>query len=263
MKAAAGFIAVVLLWAAGNLFTGPLQHHFIFRFDSLPADHAFPFEQPFEEVVIPNGEAQIHGIYFVPDSAKGAVLYFHGNRGSVERWAAEVADEFLSRGYAVFIPDYRGYGKSRGPVSEEGFYEDANACYRWLSSRWIDSQIVVYGRSLGSAAACEVAAKASPRNLILETPFTSIEDLFYSYYPFLPGVFRFQFQLDNASRMPSIKAPVIIMAGSKDRTVPVSNTEGLRPLLKPGDRYEVVEGGRHNSLGSFPQYDALLDQVLR
>jgi pimeloyl-ACP methyl ester carboxylesterase len=63
--------------------------------------------------------------------------------------------------------------------------------------------------------------------------------------------------------MPSIKAPVVVLAGSKDRTVPLSNTEALRPLLKPGDRYEIVEGGRHNSLGTFPQYDALLDQVLR
>lgn len=263
MKAAALFISVALLWAAGNLFTGPLQHHFIFRFDSLPDDYVFPFKRTFEEVLIPNGHATIHGVYLTPDSAKGAVLYFHGNRGTVERWGPEIADEFLSRGYAVFIPDYRGYGKSKGPVSEESFYADADACYRWLVSRWKESQIVVYGRSLGSAAACGAAANASPKLLILETPFTSMEDLFYAYYPFLPDVFSFRFQLDNVSRMALIRAPVIIVAGSKDRTVPPGNTEGLRPLLKPGDRYEIVEGGRHNSLGSFRQYDALLDQALR
>ncbi len=254
--------ALVLLWLTGNLMTGPLQEFFIFRSSPLPQDHAFVSPLPFQEVFIERPSGQIHGLYIVPEQPRGAVLYFHGNSGSVDRWV-EVADDFTSRGYAVFIPDYRGFGKSTGPLSEKNFYDDSWACYEWLATHWEDSLIVVYGRSLGSTAAVEVASRRKVRLLFLETPFSSMKELFYSYYPLIPRIFSFRYELDNRSRLVKVTCPVIIVAGSDDRTVPLRNVETLKAHLKPGDIVEVIQGGEHNDLSSFRQYHKLLDQALR
>lgn len=254
------FAGLVGLWLLGNLFTGVLQDYFIFRFNPLPADYTFQVQHPFEEVTIASKEGTLHGLYFPNDSASHVVLYFHGNRGNVTRWA-EVANQFLHRGYAVFIPDYRGYGKSTGKRSEDHFYADAQLAYEWANKKFAN-RVVVFGRSLGTAAAAYVAGNNVCSHVLLETPFFSMKDLFYTYYPFLPRMFFFKYEFNNTTYLKNYTGKISVVAGADDMVVPFRSAGKYRDHLKPTDRMLVIENGSHNNLAEFSAYQQFLDEEL-
>ena len=256
-----GVIICFALWALSNFLTFFLQDYFIFRLDALPKEYTFQITQPYQEVTISRKDGEVHGLLFLQENPKGIVLFFHGNRGNVERWK-EVSERFLLRGYSVFIPDYRGYGKSTGKRNEEIFYADALACYGWLNENFPNLPITVYGRSIGSAAATYVAAHAECKRLILETPFYSMKDLFYTYYPFLPRLFFFRYEFPNHTYLDQTKVPVSIIVGKEDGVVPYRCSRKLEQHLKPNDAWMVVEEGSHNDLDQFDEYWRFLDQAL-
>lgn len=253
---------IIGLLLVGNIFTALLQDYFIFRFAPLSENHAFVKNPVMEEVTLSQANGKLHGIFFSHPNAKGVVLFFHGNRGNVERWK-EVVDRFTSRGYAVFIPDYRGYGKSTGPRSESNFYADALACHQWLMQRFREDQIVIYGRSIGSAAATYVAAKAQSKKLILETPFYSMKDLFYTYYPFLPPVFWFKYEFKNHQYLDQVDGDVHVVVGGEDLVVPLRCSIKLQKHLRNPSNFIIIDQGSHNDLASFEAYSLFLDQALQ
>ena len=97
-----------------------LQDKFIFRPEKLPADYTYKFAIPFRQIDLPVAiERNLSIIQFtVPDSVrKGIVLYFHGNRSNINRYA-QYASNFTRNGYEVWMMDYPGYGKSTGKRTE-------------------------------------------------------------------------------------------------------------------------------------------------
>ncbi|MDR2188906.1 MAG: alpha/beta hydrolase [Azonexus sp.] len=132
-------------------------------------------------------EVKLHG-WFVPHpSARGTVLLFHGNASSIGNWL-EWPRLFHHLGYAAFIIDYRGFGRSTGTPSEQGTHEDASAAWRYLTAtRGITAKdIVIVGHLLGGAVAAELAARVTPRALVLQSTFTAFPDLAADIYPWLP-----------------------------------------------------------------------------
>lgn len=252
---------LLAIWLLATLLTGPLLSTILFRSTMLPDDYLIQADHPFEEVFIDVDGGKLHALYFKPDSAVGVVLYYHGNRGSVERWS-RVAGQFLERGYAVFLPDYRGYGKSRGGRSEEIFYSDAMRWRQWLQKEWPDTVVTVYGRSLGSAAATHVASKSVCRVLVLETPFASIPDVAYAHAPWLPHIFYFSYQFSNEDMITEVQEPVAIVVSGRDRVVPMNATISLKEGLKDGDEMLVVEGASHHNLRGYEEYRRFLDRWL-
>ncbi|MCO6486651.1 MAG: alpha/beta fold hydrolase [Saprospiraceae bacterium] len=253
------------LWLLGNLLTYGLQFPIIFRPDRLDREFRFAWEYPFEEVWMRTPrEGKIPALWFQPEgttSPKGVVLYFHGNSGALDRWGHIYEQQFRARGFDVFIPDYRRFGKSRGPVSEEAFFTDALAAYDTLRVRYPSEKIILYGRSMGSGMASYVAAHRPAAHLVLETPFSSMPDLFYTYYPFLPRLFLFRFRLDNRLWVSRVPYPVTVLAGSKDRVVPLRCARRLTVSLKPDDRFVVIDGAGHNNLRNFPAFHKAMDDV--
>lgn len=253
---------VVVLWLVGNLFTRVWQDYFIFRFSSLPSSMALRFEHPHHEVFLAGAEGgKLHAVYFQSPAPKGVVLYFHGNRGNVSRWG-HVHKTFVALGYDVLIPDYRGYGRSSGARSEGLFLADAELWYRWVLHRYPSEKITLYGRSLGSAPATFLAARHACARLLLETPFSSMRSLFYSYYPFLPPVFFFKYQFDNEQIMQDVACPVHVFIGRRDFVVPFRCARRLLPLLKPSDTVTIIKAGGHNNLVSFDEYQFALSRAL-
>src|SRR5436190_10922828 len=108
---AAGYLGVVLFYYV-------LQERFIFLRIRTRQGHQYTYKTPFEErrITAPDG-ARLHALYFKADKPRGVVLYFHGNAGSLRRWG-RFAPRFTTLGYEVLMPDPRGYGKSRGDLSE-------------------------------------------------------------------------------------------------------------------------------------------------
>lgn len=256
-------IAAVCLWALGNLFTGPLQHWFIFRPKVLPQDFRYQFEAPFEELFIEAPRrGRLNALWFrAAAPAKGVVLYFHGNAGSLERWG-HLHHFFTRQGYDFLVYDYRGYGKSTGPRNQAILYEDAMAFYRFARQHYAPHQILLYGRSLGSVFASRVAAEHPARMLVLETPFYSLTDLFYTYYPFLPRAFYLRYRFSNARSLRKVQIPVVIFQGTDDLIVPYRCAARLQKVLKPSDHFYTVPGAGHNNLLFYDIYNRKMEEIL-
>ncbi len=259
-----GASTLVSLWGIGNLLTYGLQKHFLLQPDQLPETYTFSFPAKFEEVNLQAEDgALINGLHFRTDSApsKGVILYCHGNAGDLSRWG-DFHSEFLPLGYDLFIYDYRGYGKSRGDISEASYYSDTKLVYNHLRKEYEANEIVIYGRSLGSAMASYLASEVPCRQVILETPFASMKDLFHSYYPFLPPVFMFRFAFNNKAHLQKVDEPITIFQGTNDWIVPLECAEKLKPYLKENDEFITLEGGNHNNLSTFPKYTDKLRETL-
>ena len=178
------------------------------------------------------------------------MLYFHGNRDNVNRYAKYAAN-FTKHGYEVWITDYPGYGKTTGNLTEENLYMQAKEVYKLASSKFRQRHIIVYGKSLGSGIASYLASKKPCRRLILETPYYSIPDLFSSYAPFYPTDAMSHFKLPTGEYLREIHIPVTIFHGNDDWIIPYRCAAKLKKFLKPGDEFVTIDKGSHNDLNDF------------
>ena len=204
----------------------------------------------------------INCIYATLPQNKNVVLYFHGNGSSLNSWKL-VADEIIPQGANLLMIDYRGYGKSTGTISEEGFYTDAETAYQFLKTKgYGDENIFLYGRSLGSGIAVEMAIRHPVKGMILESPYTSVIDVAKSHRPYLfPGlILRYKF--NSLLKAPSIKIPVLIIHGLKDGTIPVTQGEILAAAINSKKHLLIIENGNHANLSSFEVYKKALNQFL-
>ncbi|RYG32931.1 MAG: alpha/beta fold hydrolase [Chitinophagaceae bacterium] len=241
-----------------------LQEKFIFHPQKLPAGHTFNFAQPFQEVYLPvNDDKNISIVRFtVPDSlCKGVVLYFHGNRNNIERYAA-YASSFTRNNYEVWMMDYPGFGKSTGDRSEEILYSDALLFYKMARAKFGTDSIILYGKSLGSGIAAQLASIRDCKKLILETPYSSMDDL-ASHWAFMyPVTWMLHYHLPTDEYLPQIKVPITILHGTKDEIIPFSHAKHLATIARPGTELIPIEGGKHNNLSEFAVFQRKMDSLL-
>jgi len=246
-------------------FADYLQCKALFRPEPLPAAHRFSFgNAAFEEHFLPTADGACLNVlrfWAHGQQKRGAVLYFHGNRGNLQRWG-HLHVHFTQRGYDFVVPDYRGYGKSTGRPHEHTLYEDAHRLYDWMREQYPAAQIGLYGRSLGSAPAAYLAAHVRARHLILETPFDSIPGLLAAYLGRERLPIRTTFVFANDRHLRQSPLPVLLFHGTADRVVPLRCAERLRACLKPTDEFVVIPGGAHNNLPTFPLYQQTLSRWL-
>ncbi|MCC7502552.1 MAG: alpha/beta hydrolase [Flavobacteriales bacterium] len=240
------------------------QERFIFVRFRLKPSFVFKFPASFEErwTKAPDG-AELHGLYFRTESPRGVVLYFHGNTGSLRRWGPR-ATRFLRLGHDVFMPDYRGYGKSRGKLNEAALHADAERWYQELLERWPEERITIYGRSLGTGFAVPLAAAHRPRGLILESPFANFIEVARHYLSILPYrlILRYPFRSDKA--MLRVKCPVYIFHGKRDPVVPYATALRLYSLVPPDVHREMFSfaKGYHNDLAQYGRFKRALRRIL-
>jgi alpha-beta hydrolase superfamily lysophospholipase len=195
-------------------------------------------------------------------TAKLIVLLFHGNAGNISHRFDKFA-VLRDLGVDTFIIDYRGYGRSEGNPDEPGTYRDARAAYDYLvTQRKIAPRaIVVYGESLGSAIAADLATKVDVGGLILEEAFTSIGDVGQKMFPFFPVRWLVRNKYDTLSKMPCIKVPLLILHSRDDEIFNIRHAQRL--LAAANDPKQLVElRGHHNDafLVSAPIYHAAMQQ---
>jgi pimeloyl-ACP methyl ester carboxylesterase len=257
-------ILVTLVYCSVGIALYHLQEKFLFHPIPLAPDFKFKFDIPFREINIAMNETDtLNIIHFFPSDSmpKGAVIYFHGNKGNVIRYEDE-ARLFLKQGYEVWIPDYPTFGKTTGALTEENMYRQAKEVYKLVHSKFDAEKIIVYGRSLGSGVASYIAAKEKCKRLILETPYSSIPDLMSSYAPIYPTGRMAHFKFPVGEYLQEVQVPVLIFQGTNDGTVPYRCAAKLKNVLKPGDEFVRIENGAHNNLNEFPLFHQKLDSVL-
>jgi fermentation-respiration switch protein FrsA (DUF1100 family) len=190
------------------------------RAASSPAAAGVPEMRPVEYRA--PGDLALTGWFAAPAHRNAPVLvYFHGNAGSIADRSDKVRP-FLDRGFGVLLAGYRGYGGNPGRPSETGLLDDGRAALDYLGAAGIEAgRTVLYGESLGSGVAVALAAERPMAALILEAPFTSIVDVASSAYPWLPVRLAMIDRFNSLARIKSVNAPILILHGERDTTVPV------------------------------------------
>jgi len=198
---------------------------------------------------------RIHGWYaparveLSPRKPNITILLFHGNGGNLTDRIEKI--QLLTKvGADVFAIDYRGYGRSEGRPNELGIYEDGHTAYRYLTeTRGIPSErIVVLGESLGGAVATEIAVKHPVGGVILESTMTRARDLAIRTMPIVPPSLYLRTKFDNLGKISQINAPVLIIYGTKDTTIPPSHSRRLYEAAREPKRILAIEGAGHNDL---------------
>ncbi|MEP6616624.1 MAG: alpha/beta fold hydrolase [Ginsengibacter sp.] len=255
---------LLIIYCGTGILLFMLQDKFLLHPVSVPANQQYKFSQPFEEINIPvNKNENLNIVHFFSGKPqpKGAVIYFHGNMNNISHYAGS-AIYFTRNGYDVWMPDYPGYGKTTGKFSEKKLYDEALQVYKLVNTKYSKDSIVIYGRSLGSGIAAQLAMMKDCHRLILETPYYSIPSLLGHYAPIYPVSYMSHFKLPTGTYLNNVSAPVLIFHGTKDEVIPYSNATGLKDFLKTGDEFITIPGGRHNDLGNFKIFQQKLDSIL-
>ncbi|MEO6683914.1 MAG: alpha/beta fold hydrolase [Ginsengibacter sp.] len=265
-KIARWVTGVILLYGFIGYLLYTFQEKFLFHPEPLPSDYTFQFDDPFNEIFIAiNSRDTLHMIQFLPKDTsmkKGVIIYFHGNRDNVNRYA-KYASLFTNKGYEVWMPDYPGFGKSIGEISEKLMNTEAMEVYKLARSNFSADSIIIYGKSLGTGLASFVASERDCKRLILETPYYSIPSLIGSYAPIYPTEWMSHYKFPTGEYLKTVKEPITIFQGTSDRVVFYKNAAKLKQVLKSGDEFITIENGGHNNLAEYPQYKQTMDSLIQ
>jgi alpha-beta hydrolase superfamily lysophospholipase len=212
--------------------------------------------------------ARLHALWAQAKSpAKGepVLLYLHGARWNVESSTPRIR-RLQEMGFSVLAIDYRGFGKSSpGLPSEDTAYEDAQAAWRWLASKYPGRPRYIYGHSLGGAIAIDLASKVDDeRGTIVEATFTSIPDVAstmkWGWLPIGPLITQ---RFDSVRKVAKIGSPLLVVHGDDDDYVKVELGRKLYEAATGPKRFLLVEGGTHHSTMSvgFDEYRQALGEM--
>lgn len=257
-------IVLLVIYIAGGALLYFFQEKLLFHPQKLSPDHAYNFPVPFIEINLPVSEDKNLNIvqFTVPDSlCKGVVLYFHGNRKNIGRYAP-FASYFTKHHYAVWMMDYPGFGKSTGKRTEPVMHADALELYKMARARFAADSIILYGKSFGTGIAAKLASVRSCKRLILETPYYDLPSVIRQYAPVYPVSRMLRYELPTHEYLQRVTVPVTIFQGTRDRTITYGNAERLIPFLQKDDEFITITGGRHNDLYQFRETVQKLDSLL-
>ena len=212
-----------------------------------PSDHGLAYE----DVVFPSGDNRLHGFLLRAQGVRrGTILHCHGNAGNVTSHFPLIA--FLVRaGYDVLVFDYAGFGRSEGKPSLHGLGADARAALGYLLKRNdLDlTRLVVFGQSLGGAAAAAVAEHPAIRCLILEATFTTFREMARATFigrALLPIVSLVIPEGGPAAHLENFAPrPILILHGNEDTVVPVKFSHLLHALVKSHGRLVIEKDVDH------------------
>lgn len=191
------------------------------------------------------------------------LLYFHGNAGSLEQRSERIR-KYMARGYGVFMMAYRGFSGSTGQPSEEANVGDAKRAYDLLVSRGVAPRdIVLYGESLGSGIAVQVAAERSVAGIVLDAPYTSMADLASLHYRFLPTRLLLNDTYLSDTFIGRVRAPLLIVHGEADDIIPVDMGRKLYALAEEPKEIVTFPGAGHSDHYLFGSYDTIYDWLER
>jgi fermentation-respiration switch protein FrsA (DUF1100 family) len=247
-------LAAYVALAAVIFFTQRSLMYFPERIHTTPAAAGLPEAEEISLTASDGGKSLAWHV--PPQDGKPLILYFHGNGGAL-RYRVERFRHFITAGVGLLALEYRGYGGLPGSPSEAGFIADAEAAYTYAAAHYPKEQIVVWGESLGSGVAVALAAEKPVGRVILEAPFSSTEAIAAEHYWYLPVRFLMLDQYRSDARIGKITAPLLILHGAQDRTVPYAMGEHLFDLAnKPKHIVRFLDGG-HEDLDQYGALDAV------
>ena len=220
-----------------------------------PTRPAFPYEQ----IDLPqrDGTQQFAWVMQQDRSGQGTwVLFLHGNaatiasRVNIARYAG-----LRKLGLNVMAPEYRGYAGLDGVPTESSLTADARSAYRYLvSSRGVSpARIVVYGWSLGSAVAVNLASKVEEAAVVLEGAPASLVDIGRERYPFFPIRLLMRNPFDSIEKVDGIRSPILFIHSPEDTIIPIAEGRRLYEAARAEKTFVEVRGGHINPADEDPE----------
>jgi fermentation-respiration switch protein FrsA (DUF1100 family) len=184
------------------------------------------------------------------------LVYFHGNGQNISHYL-DFTRRLHDYGLNILMPEYRGYGRSEGTPSEEGLYKDALAAYAYLQEQGVPPErIALYGFSLGSGVAVDLAQQQEVAAVILEAPYTSLPDVARDVYRIVPR-FLVRNRFDSLAKIGRVNAPLLIMHARPDRVVPFRHGLKLYEAANEPKVFLELSGHHAGLLGDAPPQEAL------
>ena len=180
------------------------------------------------------------------------LIYFHGNSFNIGDRAYRMK-RYIDKNWSIILVSWRGFGGNKGQPTESNLYKDGKAVIRWVieNTNYKKDQIVIYGESLGSGVAVELATKHNFLSVVLEAPFTSISDIAKKRYKIYPTKYLVKDKFDNLSKIEKIKCPLLIISGKKDEIVPHEHSLKLLKNAKVLKKGVFIDEAIHNNLYDF------------
>jgi uncharacterized protein len=233
--------AAILYFAQRSMMYFPETEH------TTPAQAGLPDAEDVT-LIAADGERLV-AWYVAPRNDRPVILYFHGNGGAL-RYRIARFRTLIRDGVGLLGLEYRGYAGSSGSPTEAGLIADGEAAYAFVAARYPAKQIVVWGESLGSGVAVAVAAAKPIGRVILEAPFTSAAEVASLHYWYLPIRLLMKDQYRSDERVEKITAPVLILHGEHDHTIPYVMGERLFEQTKAPKHIVKFLDGDHEDLDS-------------
>jgi len=167
-----------------------------------------------------NDNIELIGWYHKKNNSYKTILFLHGNAGSLENRIHKI-NHFKDMNVNFLIFAWRGFNGNKGRPTEKGLYEDARSAVKWLTRKDVlEKNIIIYGESLGTGVATEIAQNNNFAGVILESPFTSMIDAGADKYPMFPIRLLLKDKYESDKKIKNIKSPILIMHGEVDKIVP-------------------------------------------
>lgn len=199
--------------------------------------------------------------YSPPKDTMPTIVMFHGNAGNHGMRSYSMRP-FADAGYGIMLASYRGYGGNPGSPSEQGLYADGRAHMEWLmeTAKTPPEKIVLYGESLGSGVAVQMAGEYDAAALILQTPFDSLAKVAQARMFFFPFVRTLTWdKYANDTKVGALTLPTLVLVAGDDEIIPARSSRAL--LAAARDTVSVVhlDSANHNTVFANGGYKEVMD----
>ena len=193
--------------------------------------------------------------YAPGDKSKPALLFFHGNSQQIATFAPQL-NAFAQAGYPVLMMEYRGFGSTKGHLTQQNVFQDAVEAFDFLKSQGY-SKIVAYGYSFGCAVAVGLTQYRNPDGVVLMAPFASMSKIVDDKAPFASIILKNSFPSDKYIR--TIHCPLLIMHGKDDPLIPYKHSEILyKAAVTPNKKLLLLDGVTHHTIFFEPENLSLI-----
>ncbi|MGA2349257.1 MAG: alpha/beta hydrolase [Terracidiphilus sp.] len=201
----------------------------------------------FKELSVRTEDGLALTAWYAPAASKPyTFVFFHGNGDSLNT-ASAIANPYIDAGYGFLLAEYRGYSGLPGKPTEAGLYADARACIHGLMAQGVRSEnIILFGHSLGTGVAVQMAEEFHVGGVMLLAPYSSIAELAQITFPYFPAKFIALDRFDNFKKMSHIHTPILIINGVRDQVIPPSEGKDLYNLANEPRQFYSLPGRGHN-----------------
>lgn len=242
------FSYLLLIYICICAFLYFYQEKIIFMPTKLDKNFDFDFFNEFSEINLKTKDNKnLNALYFYAKNPKGLIIYLHGNAGNLSSWG-DRANFYINLGFDVFMPDFRGYGKSDGKItSQKQLFGDLDIIYKYAKTKFYEDKIAILGYSLGTGFASYLAYKNNPKMLILLAPYFNLTYIMQQNYPLIP-TFLLKYKINTNVFIENIKSNILIFHGKNDKIINHNSSIKLQKLLKKDDKLILLENTNHDNI---------------